>query len=94
MLRIIECLKKNGMSIKEIKQFSIWVQKGDDSLQERYQLFLERKLILEEQMAELQKNLDIVNHKCLYYKTSIESGTETIHFNNLESPDDIIKTCT
>ncbi len=81
MLHVIECLKKSGMSIKDIRQFSKWVQMGDDSLNERYQMFLERKQVVESQMAELQKTLDFINHKCWYYETAIEAGTEKIHFN-------------
>jgi DNA-binding transcriptional MerR regulator len=80
MLRVIECLKKSGMSIKDIRQFSEWVLMGDDSLQERYEMFLERKKAVEAQMTDLQKTLDFINHKCWYYETAIEAGTEKIHF--------------
>ncbi len=85
MLRVIECLKKSGMSIKDIRQFSEWVLMGDDSLQERYEMFLERKKAVEAQIAELQKTLDFINHKCWYYETAIEAGTEKIHFKE-QSP--------
>lgn len=80
MLKIIECLKKTGMSIKDIHQFVILVQQGDKTINERYQLFLDRKKVVEAQMAELQKTLDLINHKCWYYQTAIEAGTEKIHF--------------
>lgn len=80
MLHVIECLKKSGMPIKDIRQFSKWVQLGDDSLQERYEMFVERKRVVEAQMAELQKTLDFINHKCRYYETALEAGTEKIHF--------------
>lgn len=80
MLRVIECLKKSGMSIKEIKQFSQWVLIGDDSLRERYEMFLERKKVVEAEMAALEKTLDFINHKCWYYKTAVEAGTEKIFF--------------
>lgn len=68
------------MSIKDIRKFSQWVLMGDDSLQERYEMFLERKKAVEAQMADLQKTLDFINHKCWYYETAIEAGTEKIHF--------------
>jgi DNA-binding transcriptional MerR regulator len=76
MLRTIDCLKKTGMPIKEIRQFIEWVQQGDGSLQERYEMFMERKRVVESQMAELQATLDIVNFKCWYYKSSLEAGSE------------------
>ena len=70
-LRIIDCLKKTGMSIKEIRQFSSWLEQGDSSLQQRYDMFLERRRVVKQQMAELQKILDTV--------TAIAAGTEKIH---------------
>ena len=76
MLRTIDCLKKTGMPLKEIRQFISWVQQGDASLTQRYEMFLERKKVVEEQMAELQSTLDIVNFKCWYYKASLEAGSE------------------
>ncbi|MGN0479212.1 MAG: MerR family transcriptional regulator [Hominenteromicrobium sp.] len=79
MLRVIECLKSTGMSIKDIRQFSEWVQQGDATLHQRYEMFLERRRIVEAQMEELQKTLDLIDHKCRYYETAIEAGTERIH---------------
>ena len=78
-LRIIDCLKKTGMSIKEIRQFSSWLEQGYSSLQQRYDMFLERRRVVKQQMAELQKILDTVNYKCWYYETAIAAGTEKIH---------------
>lgn len=82
MLKVIECLKKSGMSIKEIKEFSKWIQMGDASLNERYNMFLERKKVVEKEIKDLQETLDFINHKCWYYKTAIEAGTEKIHFKD------------
>lgn len=81
MLEIIECLKNTGMPIKDIKIFSDWCTKGNDSLEERYNMFLQRKKIVEEQISKLQDSLDIINYKCWYYKTALEAGTEEIHKN-------------
>ena len=81
MLEIIEYLKHTGMSIKDIKAFSNWVKDGDYSLEQRYEMFLERKKVVEAQIQELQKSLDLINHKCWYYKTALEAGTENIHKN-------------
>lgn len=79
MLRVIKCLKKTGMSVKDMKQFSIWVTQGDASLEARYQMFLERKTIVENEMKDLQATMDVINYKCWYYETAIAAGTEKIH---------------
>ena len=46
MLQIILCLKRTGMPIKEIRQFIEWIQQGDATLKERYDMFLEQKHIV------------------------------------------------
>lgn len=79
MLRIIECLKKTNMPLKEIKQFTDWVEQGDSSLQARYEMFLERQKIIQAQINDLQKTLEFVNYKCWYYETALEAGSESIH---------------
>lgn len=80
MLRVIECLKRTGMPIKDIRQFTDWVLQGDASLQQRYHMFLERRRVVEEQISRLQKTLEFINHKCWYYETALAAGTEKIHF--------------
>lgn len=77
-LKIIECLKATGMPIKEIKNFIEWCSDGDSTLQQRYDMFLERKASVELQMEELKRTMEIIQHKCSYYKTALEAGTEDI----------------
>ncbi|MDN4494432.1 MerR family transcriptional regulator [Ureibacillus aquaedulcis] len=81
-LRIIECLKSTGMPIKEIKNFIDWCSDGDSTLQQRYNMFIERKATVEAQMEELKKTLELIEHKCFYYETALEAGTEDIHKKN------------
>lgn len=79
MLQIIECFKSTGMSIVEMQQFIEMVKRGDESLNERYQLFLDRKAAVQKQIDDLQKQMDVIEHKLWYYETAIEAGTEAIH---------------
>lgn len=79
MLRIIECFKNTGMSISEMQQYVEMVKRGDESLEERYQLFVRRKEIVLEEMRQLEKQLETIDHKLWYYETAIKAGTEDIH---------------
>ncbi|MDP4156582.1 MAG: MerR family DNA-binding protein, partial [Bacillota bacterium] len=81
-LKVVECLKSTGMPIKEIKTFIDWCSEGDSTLQERYDMFLERKASVEAQMSELKKTMEVIEYKCLYYKTALDAGTEEIHKKN------------
>ena len=79
MLRVIECLKNTGMSIKDIRKFAEWAQQGDDSLKERYEMFLERRRAVQTQMEELQKTMELIEPTWWAYETALAAGTEAIH---------------
>ena len=74
-LRIIDCLKKTGMSLKDIKQFIDMVQAGDSTIEARLAMFERRREAVHSQIAELQKTLDILNYKCWFYTTAKHAGT-------------------
>lgn len=75
-LRMIDCLKSTGMQIKDIKQFLDWCGEGDQTLEQRRNMFYERRAFVEKQMEELQKTLEVIQFKCWYYETACEAGTE------------------
>src|SRR5687767_2643678 len=77
-IQIIECLKSSGMPIKKIKNFIEWCSEGDSTLQQRYEMFLERKAAVEAQMEELKRTLEVIDYKCSYYKSALDAGTEDI----------------
>lgn len=83
-LIIIECLKVSGMSLKEIKLFIALCMESDTSLQMCYDMFVERREKIKEQMDNLQHTLDIINYECWYYKTSLEAGSINVH---IETPE-------
>lgn len=75
-LRIIECLKKSGLEIKEIKQFMDWCNEGPSTFEKRRELLGKRRDALKAEMDEMQRSLDMLNFKCWYYDTSIKDGTD------------------
>lgn len=75
-LRLIECLKKSGLGIKEINQFFTWVSQGSASYEKRKELFEARKEAVEAEIQNLQKTLSLLEFKCWYYSKAMEDGTE------------------
>ena len=75
-LRVIECLKKTGMEIKEIKQVMDWCSEGPSTYEKRRDLFEARKNTLEKQMSDLQKNMAMIQFKCWYYEQALADGNE------------------
>ena len=86
-LRIIECLKKSGLEIKEIKQFMAWCAEGSETYTLRRDLFLKRKKAVEEEIERMERTLAIINYKCWYYDEAIKDGNEE-RLQNM-SPEDM-----
>lgn len=74
-LQLLECLKNTGMPLKDIRTFFAWCDQGDSTLQQRYQMFVERKAETERQIALLQKELKQIEFKCEYYRRALEYGS-------------------
>lgn len=75
-LRVIECLKKSGMQIKEIKEFMHWCSLGDKTIAKRKAMFLSQKENIEQEIKELEKALNMIKYKCWYYDEALKDGTE------------------
>ncbi len=75
-LKVIECLKSSGMSIKSIKEFLTWCEEGDASLGKRREMFHVRLEEVEKQIEALQKTKNMLKYKCWYYDTAIAAGSE------------------
>ena len=75
-LRIIECLKKSGLEIKDIKRFMQWCIQGSETYPQRRELFLQQKKHVEEEIQRLNQVLDLLTFKCWYYEQAIQDGNE------------------
>ena len=75
-LRMIECLKKSGLKIKEIKLFMEWCAQGSSTYEKRLELFLHQRKAVEEKIEKLEKVLDMIQFKCWYYEQALADGNE------------------
>ena len=75
-LRVIECLKKAGMEIKDIKQFMDWCVEGESTYPQRKAMFEAQKVRMEEEIARMNRTLDMLKFKCWYYEQAIRDGNE------------------
>lgn len=75
-LRVIECLKKSGLEIKDIKRFMAWCVEGASTYPQRKELFETQKANLEAELARMNRVLDMLKFKCWYYEQAIQDGGE------------------
>ncbi len=89
-LRVIECLKKSGLEIKDIKRFMDMCAKGSETFQERHDLFENQKIAVEAEINRLNATLDMLNYKCWYYESAMAIGEEaTKAIKPEEMPEDV-----
>ena len=75
-LRVIECLKKSGLEIKDIKQFMDWCVEGTSTYPQRKALFEKQRERLEAELVHMNKVLDMLKFKCWYYEQATHDGCE------------------
>lgn len=74
-LQVIGCMKKAGMSIRDIRQYIQLALQGDDTIDTRLKMFQHQREVLVQQMAEMQHTLETVEYKCWFYETAKAAGT-------------------
>ncbi len=84
-IKLISCLKKSGLSIKDIKNFMELTVQGDKALNERLNIFRKRRDTLKKELEDLQEILNVMEYKCWYYEQACAAGTEAVMKNIDES---------
>ena len=75
-LHVIECLKRSGLEIRDIKQFMQWCAEGPATYGQRRELFERQREAVEAQIADLERSLAMIEFKCWYYDQAIADGDE------------------
>ena len=76
-LKVIECLKQSGLSIKDIRSFIDMAMQGDEaSLKKRLTLFQARREAVKKQIEDMRETLELLEFKCWYYEQAVQDGTE------------------
>ena len=75
-LRVIECLKKSGLEIRDIRQFMDWCAQGSETYPQRRELFVRQKAAVEAELERMERVRDMLIFKCWYYEQAMADGNE------------------
>ena len=73
-LFVIDCLKRSGMALKDIKVFIDLYLQGDSTITQRRVLFEKQRDEIRGRIAELQEMLNIVEYKCWFFSEAEKYG--------------------
>ncbi|NBI65428.1 MerR family transcriptional regulator [Pseudoflavonifractor sp. 60] len=78
-LKLLGCLKKAGMPLKEIRDFMEYSRQGDATIDRRLEIIEHQRQSVLEQQRQLEETLLMLDYKRWYYQTAQEAGTCAVH---------------
>ena len=70
-VEFIKCMRSAGLSIEVLIEYVRLVQQGDPTIETRKEILKEQRELLLARMKELQKTLDILDHKIDVYENAV-----------------------
>lgn len=74
-LALLTCLKNTGMPLKDIRRFIEWIKQGDESIPQRYEMFLEQKKRLQSEIETMQLYMKRIDFKLWFYGEAMKKGS-------------------
>ena len=67
----IKCMRSAGLPVEVLIEYVALVQKGDKTIEARKEILIEQRDLLVARIQEMQKTLDILNHKIEVYENAV-----------------------
>jgi DNA-binding transcriptional MerR regulator len=67
----IKCMRSAGLPVEVLIEYIALVQKGDKTIEARKEILVEQRELLVTRMKEMQKTLDILDHKIEVYENAV-----------------------
>lgn len=70
-VEFIKCMRSAGLPIEVLIEYVGLVQQGDKTIETRKEILIEQRELLAGRMKEMQKTLDILDHKIEVYENAV-----------------------
>jgi DNA-binding transcriptional MerR regulator len=80
-VEFIKCMRSAGLPVEVLIEYVALVQRGDQTIEARKEILKEQRQQLAARMKEMQKTLDLLDHKIDVYENAVltkEKGTVQI----------------
>ena len=67
----IKCMRSAGLPVEILIEYVALVQQGDKTIEARKDILIEQRTLLVDRMNEMQKTLDILEHKIEVYEKAV-----------------------
>jgi DNA-binding transcriptional MerR regulator len=70
-VEFIKCMRSAGLPVEVLIEYIALVQQGDKTIEARKEILIEQRDLLANRMKEMQKTLDLLNHKIEVYENAV-----------------------
>ena len=77
-VEFIKCMRTAGLPVEVLIEYYRLVQQGDETMEDRKAILVERRAEIRARMAELQKTLDLLDYKISYYENAVLKAENAI----------------
>lgn len=70
-VEFVKCMRSAGLPIEVLIDYMELIEQGDSTIEARKEMLVEQRNLLETRLAEMQKTLDLLNHKIEIYEKAI-----------------------
>jgi len=70
-VEFIKCMRSAGLPVEVLIEYIALVQQGDNTIEARKEILIEQRDLLATRMKEMQKTLDLLNHKIEVYENAV-----------------------
>jgi MerR family transcriptional regulator, aldehyde-responsive regulator len=77
-VEFVKCMRSAGLPIEVLIDYMELVQQGDQSIEARREILKEQRELLAARMTEMQKTLDILDHKIEVYENAVLTKEQAI----------------
>jgi DNA-binding transcriptional MerR regulator len=74
----IKCMRSAGLPVEVLIEYVALVQQGDSTIEARKEILKEQRALLATRMEEMQKTLDILDHKLEVYEKAVLTKEKNI----------------
>jgi len=67
----IKCMRSAGLPVEVLIEYIALVQRGDKTIEARREILIEQRELLVTRMKEMQKTLDLLDHKIEVYENAV-----------------------
>ena len=70
-VEFIKCMRSAGLPVEVLIEYIGLVQRGDETIEARKEILKEQRELLAARMEEMQKTLDVLDHKIEVYENAV-----------------------